>query len=148
MTHSARSVITSSSIAQTEAFARELGERLTGGEIIHFRGDLGSGKTTFIRGLAAGLGVYDVDGVSSPSYTLINDYEGRIRLLHIDLYRLGSAAEIEDLDLLEMMDDNTVLAIEWSERIPEEFLQPTYLIECKYLDNHTRKIAIISNNSR
>jgi len=136
--------ITSTSVEETQAFARELGESLKGGEILHFRGDLGSGKTTFIRGLAQGLGVYDVDGVSSPSYTLINDYEGRIRLLHIDLYRLNSAEEIEDLGLMEMMDDKSVMAIEWSERIPEEFLQPTYTIVCEYQDEHRRQITVES----
>src|ERR687893_690544 len=94
-----------------------VGERLVGGEILLLHGTLGAGKTVFVKGVAAGLGL-DVEEVTSPSFTLVNRYDGgRLTLYHIDLYRLDegpAAAHAVDLDEL-LADERAVLAVEWAE---------------------------------
>jgi tRNA threonylcarbamoyladenosine biosynthesis protein TsaE len=106
---------------ETEEFAREFASSLKGGEVILMQGDLGAGKTTFIRGLALGLGIDDPGEVSSPSYTLINEYVGEKTLIHVDLYRLNDDQEVIELALEDQLDEDTVFAIEWGEKLPEEF---------------------------
>jgi tRNA threonylcarbamoyladenosine biosynthesis protein TsaE len=103
--------------AQTVAAARRLAGRLPPGAIVLLTGDLGAGKTAFVRGLAAGLGI-DPDDVSSPTFTLIQEYVGARVLRHVDLYRL-QGAEIDDLGLDELTQDGAVVAIEWAERLSE-----------------------------
>ena len=96
----------------------EIGKQLSGGEIILLSGPLGAGKTLLVKGMAHALGV-DEDDVSSPSFTLVNPYDGRLRLYHIDLYRLdegASAAHAVDLDEL-LSDEHAVIVIEWAERM-------------------------------
>ena len=100
---------------QTAAAARRLAERLPPGAFVLLTGDLGAGKTAFVRGLAAGLGI-DPDDVSSPTFTLIQEYVGARVLRHVDLYRL-QGAEIDDLGLDELTEDGAVVAIEWAERL-------------------------------
>jgi tRNA threonylcarbamoyladenosine biosynthesis protein TsaE len=109
----------SASPEETFDAGRRLGERLTGGEILLLSGALGAGKTVFVKGLAAGLGI-DAEEVSSPSFTLVNRYpEGRHVIYHIDLYRLAEgagAAHAVDLDDL-LADEQAVVVIEWAERM-------------------------------
>ena len=101
---------------ETHAVARALGVRLVAGDVVLLSGALGSGKTAFVRGIAAGLGV-DPGEVSSPTFTLVHEYRGhRLTLYHADLYRLDSAATA-DLGLEEMGAADGVLAIEWPERL-------------------------------
>ncbi len=86
-------------------------------------GDLGAGKTAFVRGLAEGLGI-DPAEVSSPTFTIVQEYRGpRLTLQHVDLYRL-SPAEVRDLALDDLLDETTIMAIEWAERLPREPPQP------------------------
>ena len=103
----------------TFAVGAAVGERLSGGEILLLHGPLGAGKTVFVKGVAAGLGL-DVEEVTSPSFTLVNRYDGgRLTLYHIDLYRLdegAAAAHAVDLDEL-LSDERAVLAVEWAERM-------------------------------
>ena len=108
----------SASPAETFNFGHQLGARLEGGEILLLHGPLGAGKTLFVKGICAALGI-DEEDVTSPSFTLVNPYEGRLRLYHIDLYRLdegAGAAHAVDLDEL-LIDEQAVLAIEWPERM-------------------------------
>jgi tRNA threonylcarbamoyladenosine biosynthesis protein TsaE len=109
-----RVIVTGSDI-ETERVARELGERAVPGLRLHLFGELGAGKTAFVRGLAEGLGV-DPDAVSSPTFALVQEYRGRLPLVHVDLYRL-SPAEVPDLGLESLATDG-VLAVEWAERLP------------------------------
>jgi tRNA threonylcarbamoyladenosine biosynthesis protein TsaE len=109
------SVTTSHSEADTAALGRALGQRLQANDVVLLAGDLGAGKTAFVRGLAEGLGIDPAD-VSSPTFTLIQEYRGgRVTLQHIDLYRL-SPREVDDLGLDELIGEGYVVAVEWPER--------------------------------
>jgi tRNA threonylcarbamoyladenosine biosynthesis protein TsaE len=107
-----------SSDEETASVGRALGETLSPGTVIHLFGDLGAGKTVFVRGLASGLGI-DPDEVSSPTFTLIQEYRGQGRhpLFHVDLYRLAGA-EVDDLGL-DALATEGIVAIEWANRLPE-----------------------------
>jgi tRNA threonylcarbamoyladenosine biosynthesis protein TsaE len=110
--------ITTHSESETADVARNLAPTLSAGSIVLLYGDLGAGKTAFVRGLAAGLGV-SPDQVSSPTFTLIQEYRGgRLPMLHVDLYRLDDPREIDDLGL-EELGAESVLAIEWAEKLRE-----------------------------
>jgi tRNA threonylcarbamoyladenosine biosynthesis protein TsaE len=106
---------------ETAAIGTRLAQELRAGSVIHLFGDLGAGKTAFVRGLAAGLGL-DPDEVSSPTFTLIQEYRASagapLTLFHVDLYRLGGA-EVIDLDLDAMTADG-IMAIEWADRLPAQ----------------------------
>jgi tRNA threonylcarbamoyladenosine biosynthesis protein TsaE len=104
--------------AETEAVAARLGASLAGGEVVLLYGDLGAGKTAFVRGLARGLGL-DADEVASPTFVLMTRYAGRLSLHHADLYRLRPGDETE-LGLEELPGRQGVLAIEWAERLADE----------------------------
>lgn len=107
---------TTHSAEETFALARRIGEQLRGGEVFLLKGELGAGKTIFAKGLAAGLGI-DPSDVTSPTFTLINVHEGRLRLYHIDLYRLEAGAH-QGLGIEEIFgDDKGVTVIEWAERL-------------------------------
>ncbi len=108
----------STSPRETLDLGRQLGERLSGGDILLLSGPLGAGKTVFVKGIASALGL-DPEEVTSPSFTLVNPYSGRLTLYHIDLYRLDdgpAAAHAVDLDEL-LMDETAVIVIEWAERL-------------------------------
>ena len=109
--------------AETRGVGRSLATLLRPGDVVVLVGDLGSGKTTFVQGLAAGLDVTDV--VVSPTFTLAREYAGRLRLVHVDVYRLEQAQELLDLGLDEVADD-TVLAVEWGD-VALAFLSPEHV---------------------
>ncbi|PWT89639.1 MAG: tRNA (adenosine(37)-N6)-threonylcarbamoyltransferase complex ATPase subunit type 1 TsaE [Blastocatellia bacterium] len=108
----------SSSPEDTFNYGFQLGEQLQGGEILLLSGPLGAGKTMFVKGICSALGI-EQENVTSPSFTLVNPYDGRLRLYHVDLYRLdegASAAHAVDLDDL-LSDEEGVIVIEWAERM-------------------------------
>ena len=108
--------------AETEALAERLAPQLRPGTVIAFTGDLGAGKTAFTRGLARGLGIRD--RVSSPTYTIVNEYEGDVPLFHFDMYRLGSSEELFDIGWEDYLDRGGILAVEWSERVADALEAP------------------------
>jgi len=114
---SAELVFRSRSEEETLRLAEKLAEGLAGTELILITGELGAGKTVFVKGLASGLKVPDVNSVCSPSFTLVNIYEGRATLFHVDLYRLEDPEEIADLGLEDYL-GNGVVAVEWAEKLP------------------------------
>ncbi len=109
-------VFTTRSEEETFRLARELASGFKGKEIVLMTGELGAGKTVFAKGVAAGAGVTSTDRVSSPSFTLVNIYEGKYRVYHIDLYRLEREAEILDLGWEDFLGEGIVL-VEWAEKL-------------------------------
>jgi tRNA threonylcarbamoyladenosine biosynthesis protein TsaE len=109
--------IISKSVAQTIELGRLIGQQLIGGEILALTGQLASGKTHFVKGLAQGLEVIDTTAVTSPTFTLINEYQGRLGLYHIDTYRLEGSRQLEALGFDEMCDCGAVVAIEWADKV-------------------------------
>lgn len=102
---------------ETEQLGYALGEKLSPGTVIAYEGDLGAGKTAFTRGLARGLGV--TERVTSPTYTIVNEYAGRIPLFHFDMYRLSSAEDLFDIGWEDYLERGGVIAVEWSSRVTE-----------------------------
>jgi tRNA threonylcarbamoyladenosine biosynthesis protein TsaE len=126
--------------AETSAVASEFARSLTAGAVLLLTGDLGAGKTAFVRGLAEGLGI-DPAAVSSPTFTLIQEYRGgRLPLHHVDLYRLQSI-EVDDLGLDELTLEGGVTAIEWPDRLPRA-LPSVVRVKIEHGDGDTRTIYI------
>lgn len=109
-----------SSPEQTQALAERLGRLLQPGDVIGLVGELGSGKTLFSQGLARGLEVPETFYITSPTFSIINQYPGRIPFYHLDLYRVDSAAEFSELGLEEILYGQAAVAIEWAERLGED----------------------------
>ena len=125
---------------ETQAVARELSATLRAGDVVLLSGDLGAGKTTFVRGLAEGLGI-DPREVSSPTFTLVHEYRGNgLTLYHADLYRLESAAT-DDLGLEEIGVKDGVLAIEWPDRLSHELPRAT-VVRLEMVNDSSRRITI------
>ena len=130
------------SASETEQLGARLAERLLPGDVIALRGGLGAGKTAFTRGLARGLGIEDP--VTSPTYTIVNEYsQGRLPLFHFDMYRLRSAEELFDLGWEDYLDRGGVCAVEWSENVWEALEDPIVVsIERDPEDDGLRRITI------
>ncbi len=124
---------------ETRRLARDLASKISKGTTILLYGELGAGKTTFVQGLAEGLGVPEEVYVSSPTFSLINEYPGRQKLYHVDLYRLAPE-EVEDLGLPELASQG-VMVIEWAERLPFSFPQEM-IIKFKILSPEERELEI------
>ena len=132
--------ITTASETETGAVGRDVARTLRAGDVVLLHGDLGAGKTAFVRGLAEGLGVQPEE-VSSPTFTLIQEYRGgRLPLLHVDLYRLADAREIDDLGLDELGRE-AVTAIEWAEKLPR-VPDSAIHVSIEHLDGNTRTIEV------
>ena len=136
-------VFLTSSEQETTHRAEELARSLRPGTFVLLQGDLGAGKTAFVRGLAAGLGA-DPDEVSSPTFVLVQHYAGRLPLAHVDLYRLDSAAAVDELGLEEMVSGG-VVAIEWAERLPRQ-IDNGVTVRIEDLGEDRRKITVVRNN--
>ena len=122
-------VYKTSSAAETIALGEEIGRRLKGGDLIAYSGGLGAGKTTITRGISIGMGLGDE--VTSPTFALVNEYRGdRLSLVHFDMYRINSADDLETTGFFDYMDEDTVLAVEWSE------------IDIQRIDEDSREISI------
>ena len=108
-----------SNLEATLAFGRELGQKLRPGDVVALIGPLGAGKTHLVRAIAEGLEIPDSRAVSSPTFTLIHEYRGRLPIFHFDVYRLKSPAEFLDLGVAEYFEAGGVSLIEWADRVAE-----------------------------
>ncbi len=131
--------LTTSGPAETRAVGRRLGTRLRGGEVIALTGDLGSGKTCFIQGLAEGLGI-DAHAVTSPTFVFLHQHRGRLPLYHLDLYRAETAEDAEALGLFETIfaEPGAVAAIEWADRAAAALPAEHLMIRLVHLTRHAR----------
>jgi len=136
--------LTTSSAAQTFDFGVQLSQQARPGSIICFYGDLGAGKTTSIKGICAGLGVSQL--VTSPTFTLINEYNGRMPIYHFDFYRIGSEQETSELGLDEYFFGNGVCLIEWPQVIEHLLPENCYKVYLQLdfaSDEESRKIKLL-----
>ena len=133
----------SNSPDETIEFGRKLGSQLKGGEIIGICGQLGSGKTHLIKGIAAGAGAGDCRGVNSPTFVIVNEYSGRLDIYHIDAYRLNSVSEFEMLGFDDFCYSSSVVLIEWADKIELALKDIDYIrIELEHAGEFNRKIHI------
>ena len=134
--------ITTHSADETQALGQKLASRLAPGDVIAYFGDLGAGKTAFTRGLAQGLGI--TDPVTSPTYTIVNEYlSGRIPLFHFDMYRLSSSDELFDIGWEDYLSRGGVCAVEWSENVEDDLQDAIRITNEKDADEpDTRHITI------
>ena len=139
-------VIESKSAHETKGWGRRLASLLQGGELLGLIGDLGAGKTCFIKGLARGLALREED-ILSPTFTLIQEHHGRLPLFHIDLYRLD-AASLEDLGLREYLFTAGIAAVEWFERLREAEDLDFLAVRITYAGAHARRIEFSATGER
>jgi tRNA threonylcarbamoyladenosine biosynthesis protein TsaE len=136
--------ITTASAAETRQLGQRCGHRLRTPLVICLIGDLGSGKTVFVQGLARGLDVSADYVVTSPSFTLINEYPGRLKLFHIDLYRLGAEADLHDLGLAEILHGEGVAAVEWADKLTAGAVAERLEIRFEFGDDDRRRLRVIA----
>jgi len=130
---------------ETLRLGAALGRVLRGGDLIALSGPLGAGKTHLVKGIAAGLGVAADEPVVSPTFVLAREYVGRLRLYHLDAYRLSGADELVDLGFEEMLADPVgVVAVEWADRVPEALPPPAWRIELVHVDETTRRLRVLA----
>jgi tRNA threonylcarbamoyladenosine biosynthesis protein TsaE len=132
------------SVDETRELGQKLGAAINQPLAIALIGDLGSGKTAFVQGLAKGLAVPADYYITSPTFTLINEYPGRLPLCHVDLYRLETVRDLEDIGLDELYYGRAVLAIEWAEKLTGEPLDANLSVSFEFIDDDFRKISILA----
>ena len=133
-------IIITNSENETIREGERLGRRLKPGAVVALYGELGAGKTAFTRGLAAGLGISM--SVSSPTFTIVNEYPGNIPLFHFDMYRLESENELFDIGWDDYQDRGGICAVEWSEKVPGAFLPDCIVVKFEIVDENKRRLEI------
>jgi len=137
-------------ITNCEIETTSIGEKVSGklmpGDVIAMYGDLGAGKTAFVRGLAKGLGLSG--RVSSPTFTIVNEYLGKTTLYHFDMYRLKNADELFDIGWEDYLESGGICVVEWSENVEGAFPPDTIRVEINKLDENRREINIIAPKGR
>jgi len=135
--------ITTHSSEDTIAFGRTLTELLAPPKLVLLRGDLGAGKTTLVKGIAAAFDAASEENVTSPTFTLVHEYRGpRANLYHIDLYRIDTPRQLETLGLDDLRSDNSVLLIEWGEKFPRLVRQRDVEIALEREGEYKRRITV------
>lgn len=134
-----REVITHSE-QETEAFGRELADLIREPAVLCMYGELGAGKTALVRGLAEGMGLDCT--VSSPTFTIVNEYLGARELIHFDMYRLGSAEELFDIGWEDYLRRDAILAVEWSENVEDAFDGSEIRVRFEKLSDTERRITV------
>ena len=138
----------STSEEKTIHLGKIIGKHLNGGNIIALTGELGSGKTCITRGIARGMGIPEEFHVTSPTFTLINEYPGRIPLYHLDVYRLSGSEDLKDLGYEEYFFGKGVVVIEWAEKIQDIIPSDSIFIYLKYINKNKREIKITYNGKK
>ena len=135
--------ITTHSAEETMAFGRTLTELLAPPKLVLLRGELGAGKTTLVKGIAAALEAAAEEDVTSPTFTLVHEYRGpRVVIYHIDLYRVDTARELETLGLDDLRSDNSILLIEWGEKFPRFQTEGDLEIGLERMNQSERRIQL------
>ena len=135
--------ISTHSAEETIALGRTLAELLAPPKLVLLRGDLGAGKTTLVKGIAAAFEAAAEEDVTSPTFTLVHEYRGpRANLYHIDLYRIDTPRELETLGLDDLRSDNSILLIEWGEKFPQLTRQRDVEIALERLGENERRIKV------
>ena len=132
--------VISKSEADTILEGEKLGRKLGPGAVVAMSGELGCGKTAFTKGLAAGLGIST--HVSSPTFTIVNEYAGDIPLFHFDMYRIAGDDELYEIGWDDYLERGGVCAVEWSENTPAAFASGTYLVKFENLGGDTRRLEV------
>lgn len=137
-------IIITSSAAETRKLSFDIGKRLQISTILRLMGDLGSGKTCFVQGLAKGLDVPEGYEITSPTYTLVHEFPGRLPLVHIDLYRIHDEFDAEAIGLWEILCQESIVVVEWADRLRDEFWPetPTLVIEFQIQSHETRQLKL------
>ncbi|MBQ7692252.1 MAG: tRNA (adenosine(37)-N6)-threonylcarbamoyltransferase complex ATPase subunit type 1 TsaE [Oscillospiraceae bacterium] len=130
----------SRSEGETEELGARLAKNLPGGTVVAMYGDLGAGKTAFVRGMARGMGL--ACRVSSPTFTIVNEYLGARELIHFDMYRLSGADELFDIGWEDYLNRGAVCAVEWSEKVEDAFFGDEVRVTIEKLSDSGRKITI------
>jgi len=137
-----REEFVSHSAEETIAFGRSLAGRIESPLLILLVGELGSGKTTLAKGIVSGLGGAAEYDVTSPSFTLVREYRGRIRLFHVDLYRVESRHDLETLGLEDLLAEEAVILVEWGEKLRPPVNVPTWRIDFEILEESSRHLLL------
>jgi tRNA threonylcarbamoyladenosine biosynthesis protein TsaE len=140
--------ITTESDQDTIRVGQGIGGLLLEGDVVGLAGELGSGKTWLTKGIALGLGVNPKTIVTSPSFTLVNEYQGRTTLFHMDVYRLGSLEEALSAGIEEYLHSGGVVILEWADRWPEMLPEHTLRVKLLILDDHRRTIILSGRHAR
>lgn len=133
-------IFTSTSEGETKELGRRLAEKVKPGSVISLRGSLGAGKTVFAKGFAEALGIGEA--IVSPTFTLVQEYDGRLKMYHLDLYRLSGEDEFESMGGEDFLYSDGVTLIEWSEKIDSMLPQDTIFVEITIADDLSRTITI------
>jgi len=133
----------SNSPGSTLDIGRIIGENLTGGQVVALTGELGTGKTCLTQGIAKGLGISEKYYITSPTFTLINEYPGRVPLYHMDVYRLSGPGDLEDMGYAEYFYGDGVVVVEWAEKVADILPAGALMIDLEHgRDSDTRKMRI------
>jgi tRNA threonylcarbamoyladenosine biosynthesis protein TsaE len=138
--------IESTSPVETLHIGRCLGRVLVGGDVVAMIGCLGAGKTHLAKGIAKGLDVADEGQVNSPTFVLVNEYQGRLHVFHVDAYRLGSAAELESLGFEEMCESGGVVLVEWADRVEGAIRPDAVWVELTIVGDTERTLTVRTNS--
>jgi tRNA threonylcarbamoyladenosine biosynthesis protein TsaE len=139
-------IIVTHSVDETVTWGRSFASRLCAGDVLALHGELGAGKTCLTKGIAAGLGV--AASVTSPTFTLVHEYAGRVPVFHIDLYRLNSVAEAVGAGVPEYLGDDGICIIEWAEKISELLPSGTWRVDIDIVSAQERRITVLKEGRK
>ena len=134
--------------AATAALARSIADALEAGDVVGLDGGLGAGKTSFTREAVHGLGVPEETAITSPTFALLHQYEGRLPIGHADLYRLADEVEIEELGLEELLDEGAVLFVEWGRKFPAMAARTAIWVELEIVSDDARRVRLRAEGAR